>query len=92
MTLPLKRSEDRLEVRLPSRAKGLLKRAAAVQRKTVSAFMLDSGLAAAAEALAERREFAIGAKQYAAFLAALDAPPKARPRLARLLKHRSVLE
>ncbi len=79
-------------MRLPSRAKGLLKRAAAARRKTVSAFMLDSGLAAAAETLAERHEFPIGAKQYAAFLAALDAPPRTRPRLAKLLKHRSVLE
>lgn len=92
MPLSEKRHEDRLEVRLPSRAKGLLKRAAAAQRKTVSAFMLDSGLAAAAETLADRRDFRIGAKQYQAFLAALDAPAKSKLRLAKLLKTRSVLE
>jgi uncharacterized protein (DUF1778 family) len=87
-----KRKEDRLEVRLSPAAKTLLKRAASLERKTVSAFVLDKGLAAAAETLADRREFRLPARQYDAFLAALDAPSKARPRLAKLLKSASVLE
>lgn len=87
-----KRREDRLEVRLTPRAKSILKRAAAVERKTVSAFVLDKGLAAAAETLADRREFRLSAKQYDAFVAALDALPKPRPRLEELLKTPSVLE
>ena len=69
-----KRREDRLEVRLTPKAKSMLKRAASVERKTVSAFILDKGLAAAAETLADRREFRLSAKQYDAFVAALDAP------------------
>jgi uncharacterized protein (DUF1778 family) len=92
MPLSAKRREDRLELRLPARTKGLLQRAAATQQKTVSAFMLESGLAAAAEALAERRDFGLAAKQYQAFLAALDAPARPKPRLTKLLKTRSVLE
>jgi uncharacterized protein (DUF1778 family) len=87
-----KRREDRLEVRLTPKAKSMLKRAASVERKTVSAFILDKGLAAAAETLADRREFRLSAKQYDAFVAALDAPSKPRPRLERLLKTSSVLE
>jgi uncharacterized protein (DUF1778 family) len=87
-----KRREDRLEVRLTPKAKSMLKRAASVERKTVSAFILDKGLAAAAETLADRREFRLGGKQYNAFVAALDAPSKAHPRLQRLLKTPSVLE
>ncbi len=91
-TQTARRKEDRLEVRLSPKAKSLLKRAASVERKSVSAFVLDKGLAAAAETLADRREFRLPAKQYDAFVAALDAPAKARPRLEQLLKTPSVLE
>lgn len=87
-----KRREDRLEVRLTPKAKSMLRGAALVEHKTVSAFILDKGLAAAAETLADRREFSLSAKQYDAFVAALDAPAKPRPRLERLLRTPSVLE
>jgi uncharacterized protein (DUF1778 family) len=87
-----KRREERLEVRLNPRAKSLLKRAAAASHKTMSAFVLDSGLVAAAETLASRTEFAVTARQYEAFITALDAPAKRRPRLEKLLKTASVLE
>lgn len=87
-----KRKQDRLEVRLTPEAKALLKRAASVERKTVSALVLDKGLAVAAETLANRREFKLPAKQYDAFVAALDVPAKAHPQLERLLKSPSVLE
>lgn len=87
-----KRRDDRLEVRLTPKAKSLLKKAADVEDKTVSAFVLDKSLEAAAETLADRREFRLSAKQYDAFVAALDAPSKPRPRLEKLLKTASVLE
>lgn len=87
-----RRREDRLEVRLTPKAKSMLKRAATVERKSVSAFILDKGLTAAAETLADRREFRLSAKQYDTFVAALDAPQKPRPRLEKLLKTPSVLE
>ena len=87
-----KRRDDRMEFRLPPQAKSLLKRAADVENKTLSAFLLDKGLEAAGETLAERREFRLSAKQYDAFVAALDAPVKPRPRLETLLKTPSVLE
>jgi uncharacterized protein (DUF1778 family) len=70
----------------------MLKRAADIERKSLSAFLLDKGLEAAAEALAERREFSLSAKQYDAFVAALDSPTKPKPRLERLLTTPSVLE
>jgi uncharacterized protein (DUF1778 family) len=87
-----RRREERLEVRLSTTAKNALQQAASLQRKTISAFVLDSGLAAATEALAGRREFPLSAKQYDAFVAALDAAPKVKPRLAKLLNTPSVLE
>jgi uncharacterized protein (DUF1778 family) len=79
-------------VRLTSSAKLILRRAASAERKTVSAFVVDKGLAATAETLADRREFCLAAKQYDAFIAALDAPAMPRPRLEKLLKSRSILE
>jgi len=88
----VKRREDRLEVRLTPKAKSMLKRAASVERKTVSAFILDKGLEAAAETLADRRKFLLNAKQYDAFVAALDRPSKPLRRLDRLLTTPSVIE
>lgn len=92
MSSSVKRREDRLEFRLPPKAKSMLKRAANAERKSVSAFLLDKGLEAAAETLAERTEFRLSARQYDAFVAALDSPAKVRPRLKKLLTMPSVLE
>ncbi len=92
MSSSAKRREERLEVRLTPKAKSLLKRAASTQRMTVSAFVLESGLTAAAEALAERREFPLSARQYDAFVAALDSPARPKPYLDKLLKTPSILE
>lgn len=87
-----KRRDDRLEFRVPPREKSMLKRAADVEHKTLSAYLLDKGLTAAAETLAERTEFRLSARQYDAFVAALDAPVKPRLRLEKLLATPSVLE
>jgi uncharacterized protein (DUF1778 family) len=92
MASSAKRRDDRLEVRLTPRAKSMLKRAAQVEEKSVSAFILDKSLEAAAETLADRREFRLSARQYDAFATALDAPAKPRPRLEKLLTTPSVLE
>jgi uncharacterized protein (DUF1778 family) len=92
MTHSAKRREDRLELRLTPRAKTMLKRAASAEEKTVSAFVLDKSLEAAAETLTDRRSFVLSTKQYAAFIAALDAAPKSRPRLEQLFAEPSVLE
>jgi uncharacterized protein (DUF1778 family) len=70
----------------------MLKRAVSVERKTVSPFILDKSLEAAAETLADRREFRLSDKQYDAFVAALNSPIKPRPRLESLLATPSILE
>ena len=54
--------------------------------------MLESALARAEETLADRRQFGLDAEQWAAFMAALDAPPRELPRLQRLFRERSVFE
>jgi uncharacterized protein (DUF1778 family) len=60
--------------------------AAAASRCSVIEFVLESALARADEALADRRTFGLKAAQWKAFLAALDEPPRPLPRLERLLK------
>ena len=92
MATTAKLRQDRVDLRLTQHAKSLLKRAADLKHKTVSAFLLESGLSAAAEALADRRDFPLEVAQWQAFAAALDAPPKPRPRLQKLLGSRSALE
>jgi uncharacterized protein (DUF1778 family) len=77
---------EKLDLRLTRADKQALKAAAAVARRSVSEFVLESALARAEEALADRRTFALKGARWEAFVAALDAPPRKLPRLGRLLK------
>jgi len=72
--------------------KRLLQEAAQTADKSVSEFLLESALTAAAETLADRRLFVLDKDQWNAFVAALDAPPQPRPRLERLLRERGVFD
>jgi uncharacterized protein (DUF1778 family) len=76
---------EKLDLRLTPDAKMALQAAAAASRRSVSEFVLESALARADEALADRRTFVLDARQWKAFLTALDAPPRPLPRLKRLL-------
>jgi uncharacterized protein (DUF1778 family) len=66
-------------------AKRTLQRAAVVANKTVTEFLLDSGLNAAFDTLADRRVFQLDEKRWAQFMAQLAAPPKDNPELRKLL-------
>jgi uncharacterized protein (DUF1778 family) len=77
---------EKLDLRLTSDAKTALQAAAAVLNRSVSEFVLESALARADEALADRRSFGLNPAEWKKFLAALDAPPRPVPRLERLLK------
>ena len=77
---------EKLDLRLTRDAKLALRTAAAAARRSVSEFVLESALARADEALADRRTFGLNASQWKAFMAALDAPPRPLPQLKRLLK------
>ena len=83
MALRSTRSE-KLDLRLTREAKLVLK--AAASRRSLSEFVVESALARADEALADRGSFGLNPAQWRAFLAALDAPPRPLPRLERLLK------
>ena len=83
---------EKLDLRLTPAAKRLLQTAAAANQRSVSEFVLESALARAEETLPDRRRFVLGAEDWAAFQAALDAPPRPVPRLARLLREPSVFD
>ena len=83
---------ERIDVRVSPAAKDRLQMAATHVNKTVSQFLLDAGLTAAAETLEDRRSFALDKTRWSAFLKILDRPPRLKPKLARLLAERSVLE
>lgn len=91
MTVRTTRTE-KLDLRLTGAAKRALQSAAAATHKTLSDFVLESALSRADHVLSERQVFRLDAEQWAAFQAALDAPPRARPRLARLMNEPGVLD
>jgi uncharacterized protein (DUF1778 family) len=83
---------ERIDVRTTPIVKEFLQRAAATSHKSVTEFLLEAGISAAEETLADRRLFRLDDEQWRAFNEALDRPVLAKPRLARLLTEKSVLE
>ena len=77
---------EKLDLRLTLEHKRALQAAASASRRSVSEFVLESALARADEALADRRIFGLDAENWQAFLAALDEPTGPQPRLRRLLE------
>ena len=66
--------------------------AAQTARRSVSEFVLESALARAEETLPDRQRFGLSVEKWEAFQAALNAPAKPAPRLAKLLREPSVFE
>jgi len=87
----LSRSE-RVDLRMTPAAKRTLQQAAAVSNKTVSEFLLDSGLNAAFDALADRRVFQLDAKTWNKFMKELERPPRDNPGLRKLLARKPAWE
>lgn len=83
---------QKLDLRLTVSAKRTLQSAALAARRSVSEFVLESALARAEETLPDRQRFGLNAEQWKAFQAALSAPAKPAPRLAKLLNEPSVFE
>ncbi|HWG19194.1 MAG TPA: DUF1778 domain-containing protein [Terracidiphilus sp.] len=79
------RRTEKLDVRVSPSAKAKLQAAASAVHRSVSDFVMESALSRAEEALADRRIFGLDADKWAAFQAALDAPPRHLPNLQRLV-------
>lgn len=83
---------EKLDIRIAPEAKRMLQDAARERHTTISQFVLDSALSAASEVLAERSRIGLSAEDWAAFMEALDAPPRRHPRMERLLTKPTVLD
>ena len=83
---------ERIDVRVSPTAKNTLQMAATQVNKTVSQFLLDAAMTAAAETLEDRRSFVLDRKRWEEFLKILNRPPRIKRKLARLLAEPSVLE
>ena len=82
---------ERIDVRASAPVKQLLQDAARTCHKNVSEFLLDAGVTAATQALADRRQFVLSEAQWQAFQEALDRPVQSKPRLQKLLCEPGVL-
>ncbi|MHA3790495.1 type II toxin-antitoxin system TacA family antitoxin [Sphingomonas sp. YL-JM2C] len=83
---------EKLDLRLTAATKRILQTAAAASSRSVSEFLIESGLARAAETLPDRARFGLDAEQWEAFQTALDAPAKPIAALKKLLAEPSVFE
>ncbi len=86
------RSAARINLRVDSRLKTMLVRAAKVQKVKLTEFMIKASQAAAENALAERTRFVLSADKWREFNAALDAPARESPALRQLLTESSVFK
>ncbi|PAT38252.1 DUF1778 domain-containing protein [Vandammella animalimorsus] len=89
-TLNLSKTE-RIDVRASAPVKQLLQEAARACHKNVSEFLLDAGVTAAEQTLAERRQFVLDEAQWQLFEQALDRPVQSKPRLKKLLSEPGAL-
>lgn len=90
-TIALNKTQ-RIDIRTNHSVKHLLQEAARSCHKSVSEFLLDAGINAANQALADRRHFSLDDAQWNAFEQALDRPTQSKPRLKKLLNDASVLD
>lgn len=83
---------SRLNLRASDRQKRLFETAASRRGVTLTEFVLQSAQNRAEEILADERHFVLPPGRWKAFVAALERPPRPKPRLRRLLREASVLE
>jgi len=79
------RRRSLINLRVTSRDRDLIDRAAALLGKNRSEFMTEASRQAAEDALLDRTVFQLDSTRFAAFMAQLDAPPAPDARLRKLL-------
>jgi uncharacterized protein (DUF1778 family) len=83
---------ERIDVRTTRSAKALLQRAAGSLHRNVSAFLIDAGMAAAEGVLVDQRLFRLEEAEWLAFRDMLNRLVGTKPRFARLLSEKRVLD
>jgi uncharacterized protein (DUF1778 family) len=92
MPVAIQSKSERIDVRASIPVKLLLQEAARAAHKNVSEFLLDAGIVAANQTLADRLRFELTPDKWDAFQAALDLPVKAKFKLKKLLNEPGLLE
>jgi len=92
MTNSIQSKSARIDVRASTAVKQLLQRAARACHKNVSEFLLEAGITAANQALANRRHFGLDNAQWEMFQQVLDRPVQSKPRLKKLLTQPGILD
>lgn len=92
MASSVQKKSERIDVRASTAVKQLLQEAARACHKNVSEFILEAGIMAANQALADRRHFGLDNSQWEMFQRALDRPVKSKPRLKKLLTQEGILD
>lgn len=92
MSETIQARSERVDLRMTPSAKRTLQQAATISNKSLTEFLLDHGLKAAADALADRQAFQLDKKRWDSFMAALSTPPKDNPRLRKLLARQPAWE
>jgi uncharacterized protein (DUF1778 family) len=75
---------QRLNLRIEKEDEALFKRAAMVQRESLTQFLVESGRERAELLLADRTSFRVDSEAWQEIVAAMDRPAKAQPQLAKL--------
>ncbi len=91
MNTAIPSKSERIDVRASAPVKQLLQEAARAAHKNVSEFLLDAGIVAANQTLADRLRFELSPEKWEAFQAALDKPVAAKPQLKKLLNEPGLL-
>jgi uncharacterized protein (DUF1778 family) len=82
---------ERIDVRASLPVKHLLQEAARAAHKNVSEFLLEAGVVAANQTLADRIRFELSPEKWSAFQMALDQPVGVKPKLKKLLNEPGLL-
>lgn len=82
----------RINFRATRQEEKLIRLGAAQRGLNLSSFVLESARLQAEQALADKRSFELGSKDWQNFLRLLDRPPQEKPRLRALLSEPSILE
>lgn len=85
------RNSARLEARISSDLHSMLKRAAELQGRTLTDFVVSAAQSAAKQAIADAELLRLSVADQEKFAQALEVPPKAAPALERAFRRRAEL-
>ena len=84
--------ETKVQLRMRPLQKDVIARAAELRQTTVTNFMVEQAFIAAQQILADQTHFYLSPEKWDEFCAALDSPPKKKPRLKKLLTEPGVFD